>query len=69
LSAIESPNSVARKYTGNRRIFSGDDAALKARLPVTRMAAKNGKAVHHWKPALQSFRPMFGEDCVPLSAL
>jgi hypothetical protein len=25
--------------------------------------------IHHWKPALQSFQVMFGEDRVPMSAL
>jgi hypothetical protein len=25
--------------------------------------------IHHWKPALQSFQVMFGEDRVPLGAL
>jgi hypothetical protein len=25
--------------------------------------------IHHWKPALQSFQLMFGEERVPLAAL
>jgi putative transposase len=32
-------------------------------------ASKDWKSIHHWKPALQSFQVMFGEDRVPLSAL
>lgn len=27
------------------------------------------KSIHHWKPALQSFQLMFGEERVPLAAL
>ena len=32
-------------------------------------ASKNWKSIHHWKPALHSFRLMFGEERVPLDAL
>lgn len=46
-----------------------DDAALKALFLAIREAAKNWKAIHHWKPALQSFQLMFGEDRVPLAVL
>jgi hypothetical protein len=34
-----------------------------------REASKNWKMIHHWKPALQSFQLMFGEERVPLAAL
>jgi transposase-like protein len=68
-NAIESLNSVMRKYTRNRRIFPNDDSALKAMFLVVREASKNWKIIHHWKPALQSFQIMFGEDRVPLDAL
>jgi len=34
-----------------------------------REASKNWKSIHHWKPALQSFQLMFGEERVPLAAL
>ena len=34
-----------------------------------REASKGWKAIHHWKPALQSFQVMFGEERVPLNAL
>jgi putative transposase len=34
-----------------------------------REASRNWKAIHHWKPALQSFQTMFGEERVPLAAL
>jgi putative transposase len=68
-NAIESLNMVMRKYTRNRRIFPNDDAALKAMYLAIREASKNWKSIHHWKPALQSFQVMFGEDRVPLGAL
>lgn len=68
-NAIESLNMVMRKYTRNRRIFPNDDAALKALFMAIREASRNWKMIHHWKPALQSFQIMFGEERVPLHAL
>ena len=68
-NAIESLNMVMRKYTRNRRIFPNDDAALKAMYLAVRDASKNWKSIHHWKPALQSFQVMFGEDHVPMAVL
>ncbi|MEO8459894.1 MAG: IS256 family transposase, partial [Dokdonella sp.] len=68
-NAIESLNMVMRKYTRNRRIFPNDDAALKALFLAIREASKNWKSIHHWKPALQSFQLMFGDERVPLDAL
>ena len=68
-NAIESLNMVMRKYTRNRRIFANDDAALKAMYLAVREASKNWKSIHHWKPALQSFQVMFGEDHVPMAVL
>jgi putative transposase len=68
-NAIESLNMVMRKYTRNRRIFPNDDAATKALFLAIREASKNWKSIHHWKPALQSFQVMFGEERVPLGAL
>lgn len=68
-NAIESLNMVMRKYTRNRRIFPNDDSALKALFLAIREASRNWKSIHHWKPALQSFQLMFGEDRVPLAAL
>lgn len=68
-NAIESLNMVMRKYTRNRRIFPNDDSALKALYLAIREASKNWKSIHHWKPALQSFQLMFGEERVPLAAL
>jgi len=34
----------------------------------TRQASKKWKSIHHWKPALQSFQMMFGEERVALAA-
>lgn len=68
-NAIESLNMVMRKYTRNRRIFPNDQAALKSLFSAIREASKNWKSIHHWKPALQSFQIMFGEERVPLAAL
>lgn len=68
-NAIESLNMVMRKLTRNRRTFPNDESALKALFLAVREASKNWKSIHHWKPALQSFQVMFGEDHVPLGAL
>ena len=68
-NAIESLNMTMRKLTRNRRIFPNDDAALKSLFLAIQEAAKNWKSIHHWKPALQSFQIMFGEDRVPLAQL
>ena len=68
-NAIESLNMVMRKYTRNRRIFPNDESALKALFLAIGQASRNWKAIHHWKPVLQSFQVMFGEDRVPLAAL
>lgn len=68
-NAIESLNMVLRKLTRNRRIFPNDEAAHKALFLAVREASRNWKMIHHWKPALQSFQIMFGEERVPLEAL
>ena len=68
-NAIESLNMVMRKYTRNRRIFPNDEAALKALFLAIGEASKRWKCIHHWKPALQSFQLMFGDERVPLAAL
>ncbi|KAB7768817.1 IS256 family transposase [Xanthomonas maliensis] len=68
-NAIESLNMVMRKYTRNRRIFPNDESALNSLFLAISEASKNWKSIHHWKPALQSFQVMFGEERVPLQAL
>lgn len=68
-NAIESLNMSLRKLTRNRRIFPNDEAAIKAMYLAIHQASRNWKQIHHWKPALQTFQVMFGEDRVPLAAL
>jgi transposase-like protein len=66
-NAIESLNMSLRKLTRNRRIFPSDEAAIKALYLAIRQASRNWKMIHNWKPALQTFQVMFGEDRVPLN--
>lgn len=68
-NAIESLNMSLRKLTRNRRIFPNDEAAVKALYLAIEQASRNWKQIHHWKPALQTFQILFGEDRVPISAL
>ncbi|QSA97488.1 IS256 family transposase [Methylococcus sp. EFPC2] len=68
-NAVESLNMSLRKLTRNRRIFPNDEAALKALYLAISQAARNWKQIHHWKPALQTFQILFGEDRVPVAAL
>lgn len=67
-NAIESLNMTMRKYTRNRRIFPNDEAALKALFLAIREASQRWKAIHHWRPALDEFQVMFGDERVPLVA-
>lgn len=68
-NAIESLNMSLRKLTRNRRIFPNDEAAMKALYLAIQHASRNWKMIHHWKPALQTFQILFGEDRVPLAAM
>lgn len=65
-NAIESLNATMRKYTRNRRIFPNDDSALKSLFLAIRESSKRWRGVHHWKPALQVFQILFGEERVPI---
>lgn len=67
-NAIESLNMTMRKYMRNRRIFPNDESALKSLYLAIREASKNWRGVHHWKPALQVFQILFGEERVPITA-
>jgi putative transposase len=60
---------VMSKLTRNRRIFTNDGSAPKSLFVSIREAPEKWKSIHHWKPALQSFQAMFGEERVPLSEL
>lgn len=66
-NAIESLNMTMRKYTRNRRIFPSDDSAMKSLYLAIREASKRWRGVHHWKPAMQVFQILFGEERVPIS--
>ena len=66
-NAIESLNMSLRKLTRNRRIFPSDESAIKALYLAIRQASRNWKMIHNWKPAIQTFQVMFGEDRVPLN--
>jgi putative transposase len=67
-NAIESLNMSMRKLTRNRRIFPNDDSVLKSLYLAIHEAAGKWKSIHHWKPALQSFQLMFGDERVPLAS-
>lgn len=68
-NAIESLNMSLRKLTRNRRIFPNDESATKALFLAVKQASGRWKMIHHWKPALQTFQVMFGEDRVPVTAM
>jgi Transposase and inactivated derivatives len=68
-NAIESLNASLRKLTRNRRIFPNDDSVYKAMYLAIRHCADKWKTIHHWKPALQVFQIVFGEDRVPVREL
>ena len=64
-NAIESLNSVIRKFTRNRKIYPNQDSALKLIFMAIREASKKWTmAIHHWKQALNHFAIMF-EDRMP----
>lgn len=64
-NAIESINSVIRKFTRNRKIYPNEDSALKLIYMAIREAAQRWTMpVRHWKVALNHFAIMF-EDRLP----
>jgi transposase-like protein len=59
-NAIESVNSVIRKFTRNRKIYPNEASALKLVFMAIREASKKWtKAIHHWKEALNHFAILF----------
>ncbi len=61
-NAIESVNSVIRKYTRNRKIYPNDESALKLVYMAIHEASKKWTMpIHHWKQALNHFAIMFEE--------
>jgi putative transposase len=59
-NAIESINSVIRKFTRNRKIYPNEDSALKLIYMAIREASQRWTMpVRHWKEALNHFAVMF----------
>jgi transposase-like protein len=59
-NAIESVNSVIRKFTRNRKIYPNDESALKIVYMAIHEAAKKWTMpIHHWKEALNHFAILF----------
>ncbi len=64
-NAIESVNSVIRKFTKNRKIYPNEPSALKLIYMAIHEAAKKWTMpIHHWKPALNHFAILY-EDRLP----
>jgi transposase-like protein len=64
-NAIESVNSVIRKFTRNRKIYPNEESALKLIYMAIREASQRWTMpVRHWKEALNHFAILF-EDRVP----
>lgn len=59
-NAIESVNSVIRKFTRNRKIYPNEASALKLVYMAINEASKRWtRPIHHWKQALNHFAIMF----------
>ena len=59
-NAIESINSVIRKFTRNRKIYPNEESALKLIYMAIREAAERWTMpIRHWKEALNHFAIMF----------
>lgn len=65
-NAIESLNATMRKYTRNRRIFPSDESALKSLYLAIRQASRQWRNTVNWKPAMQYFHILLGEERVPV---
>jgi putative transposase len=59
-NAIESVNSVIRKFTRNRKIYPSEESALKnVYMAIREASAKWTMPIHHWKQALNHFAILF----------
>jgi len=68
-NAIESVNSVIRKFTRNRKIYPNEESAVKLVFMAIREAAKKWTMpIHHWKEALNHFAIMFENRLPPLTS-
>jgi putative transposase len=64
-NAIESVNSVIRKFTRNRKIYPNEESALKLVFMAIREASQKWTMpIHHWKQALNHFAVLY-EDRMP----
>lgn len=64
-NAIESVNSVIRKFTRNRKIYPNEESALKLVYMAIHEASKKWTMpIHHWKRALNHFAILY-EDRMP----
>ena len=64
-NAIESVNSVIRKFTRNRKIYPNEESALKlVYMAISEASKKWTKPIHNWKAALNHFAILF-EDRMP----
>ena len=64
-NAIESVNSVIRKFTKNRKIYPNEQSALKLIYMAINEASKRWTMpIHHWKQALNHFTILY-EDRMP----
>jgi len=64
-NAIESVNSVIRKFTRNRKIYPNEESALKiVYMAIHEASRKWTMPIHHWKQALNHFAILF-EDRLP----
>jgi putative transposase len=59
-NAIESVNSVIRKFTRNRKIYPSEDSALKIiYMAIHEASRKWTMPIHHWKEALNHFAILY----------
>ena len=59
-NAIESVNSVIRKFTRNRKIYPNEESALKiVYMAIREASAKWTMPIHHWKQALNHFAILY----------
>jgi len=64
-NAIESVNSVIRKFTRNRKIYPNEESALKlVYMAIGEASKKWTMPIHHWKEALNHFAILY-EDRMP----
>ena len=67
-NAIESVNSVIRKFTKNRKIYPNEESALKLIYMAIREASKKWTMpIRHWKPALNHFAILYEGRMTELS--